>query len=110
MPDEAQKNVEGAAGVRTHDNGRTQKDEASSRVWRGSSGRFLPRAGDVDGKAPCLGHAGFVAPENTRKLVIRGVVAVRVNSGGARLEPNTRRMNRAGNCFADDTSGFNARV
>src|SRR3954454_19553672 len=45
----------------------------------------LPRPCDVNAEPPGVWSARFVAAENARVLVIRTVVSMRIDSGGARL-------------------------
>src|SRR5262249_30469288 len=64
--------------------------------------RLLPRQRDVDAEPPRARRGCLTTAEDTGSLVVRRVVAVRVNRRGARLEPDARRLSRARDRLGDD--------
>src|SRR2546426_5140298 len=106
---EAQQQVEHAAPVGAHHDGRAQRHLA--RAWRRRRvERALPRRGHVDAEAPGVGRPGLGAAEDARGLVVGRVVAVRVDGGGAHLQPDARRPRGARDRFADDARAVHARL
>src|SRR5437899_13071279 len=85
--DPAEKRVEGASRIRAH------RDRGPKRDLPRRNGRLierqLPRAGDVDAESPGVRRIGLLSAEDTRHLVVRCVVPMRIDCGGARLQPDT---------------------
>src|SRR2546426_11821959 len=106
---EAQQQVEHAAPVGAHHDGRAQRHLA--RAWRRRRvERALPRRAYADAEAPRVGRSGLGAAEDARGLVVGRVVAVRVDGGGAHLQPDARRPRRARDGLAEDARAVHARL
>ena len=86
--------VEHASSVRTQRHRRPKRNLPSS-IGNGFLEGALPRACDVDAESPGVWCARFVAAENARVLVVRAVVSMRVDRGGARLQPHAWRARRS---------------
>src|SRR5262249_37821281 len=87
--DEPEQYVEDPASVGAHRHRRPEQHLAS--VGNdGLVGGLLPRLGNVDAESPGVRRVGLCAAENAARLVVRRVVAVCVDRGGARLKPDAR--------------------
>src|SRR5439155_5396886 len=106
---ETPQDAESAAGIRSHDHGHPHRDLA--RPARGGLGqRGLPRARDVDAEPPRARCVWFGSADDTGELIVRRVVAVRVQRGSARLEPYAWRPRRTGDRCGDGARRAHARV
>ena len=105
---EIEQHIERAAGLRTHDDRGTELHLARERKVDGID-RALPCSSDLDAEAPCLRNIGLIATEDSI-LIVRGIVAVRIDRGGAGLQPESRRTRGAGDRFADDSGGVHTRI
>ena len=72
--------------------------------------RAFPRARDVDAETPGRRGARFVAAENAGVFVVRTVVAMRVDRGGARLQPHSRLSRSVRNRLTDNACRQHARL
>jgi hypothetical protein len=67
----------------------------------GSGELLFPRARHADAETPRVGHAWLVAAEDAAMLVVRRVVAVRIDRRRARLQPDRWRIDACRDRSAD---------
>src|SRR5437868_5579001 len=109
MADECEEDVEDSAGVGAEGHGATKGDLAGAGSRGGEEGLF-PSLGDLDGKGPGVGCAGFVAAELAGGFVHGAVEGVAIYGGGAGVEPDGRRVFERGDDLVEELCGLDAGV
>jgi hypothetical protein len=80
--------VEGSISVKTHDDGRAHFDDTG--IWHVYLINCLfPRRCNINAKSPRIWNIRFQTTDDTCELIIRGIVAMRVDCCGTGLQPNT---------------------
>src|SRR6266446_2013065 len=107
--DEPQQRVENAPAVGAHHHRRSEGHPAGARKRRLAE-RALPGFHDFDAETPRLGRARLLPTDDAGRLVVGRVVSVRIEGGGAGLQPYAGRALRPSDGFTDDTGRVDARL